>query len=73
MNPDKELDDIRRELGPEKYNRIYNTIYCRTLRRSKSNIRYSEKEYTNDSDKIKTIKEKYKNGVTADILNEWLF
>ena len=37
-----------------------------------SKFRYSRKDYTNDMSKIKNIKEKYKNGVTQDTINDML-
>lgn len=70
---DDELDEYRLSVGIEIYEKEYNIIYSRTVYRTSHNIRHSGQEYKNNDDKIKNIKEKYKKGVTDDILNEWLF
>ena len=44
--------------------------YC-TCRKKESN-RYSGKVYKNSKEKLQSIKEKYKNGVTTEILNEFI-
>lgn len=38
----------------------------------RKNIRYSGLVYENSAEKIAELKEKYKNGVTKEILAEWL-
>ena len=44
--------------------------YC-PCRKKESN-RYSGKVYKNSKEKLQSIKEKYKNGVTTEILNEFI-
>ena len=70
---DDELNEYRLSIGIETYEKEYNIIYGRTDYRTKHNIRNSGQDYKNTDSKIKDIREKYKNGVTADILNEWFF
>ena len=69
---DSELEDYRLEIGSKEYTREYNLIQMRTVYKMKQDIRDSGLKYKNSDDKIKDIKEKYKNGVTKDILKEWL-
>ena len=38
----------------------------------KNDIRYSKQHYTNSKEKLNSIREKYKNGVTQEIMEEWL-
>ena len=66
---DKELEKYMNFIGKENYKREYNRLY----RFAKdSNTRYSKKEYENSKDKLNEIKEKYKNGVNINHINEML-
>ena len=38
----------------------------------RNNTRYSGNDYVNLKEKLNAIKEKYKNGVTQEIIEEWL-
>lgn len=40
--------------------------------RPNSSERYSGSSYRNPPEKIRAIKEKYRNGVTSEILEEWI-
>ena len=47
--------------------------YCNKSARIKNyNLRASGKHYENSKEKLEQIKEKYKNGVTMDILEEFV-
>lgn len=66
---DPELSELRQKIGKEKFQRLYNTMYNHA---STSNKRYSGKTYENRPEKLQAIKEKYKNGVTKEILDEFI-
>ena len=63
---DYELRRYQKQIGAEEYRRQYQSLYLQT----KYKKRYSGKVYENSPEKIKAIKEKYKNGITNDILEE---
>ena len=47
--------------------------YCNKSSRIRNyNLRASRKHYENSEEKLEQIKEKYKNGVTMDILKEFV-
>ena len=47
--------------------------YCNKSARIRDyNLRASRKHYDNSEEKLEQIKEKYKNGVTMDILKEFI-
>lgn len=47
--------------------------YCNKSARIRNyNLRASGKHYENSEEKLERIKEKYKNGVTMDILNKFI-
>lgn len=50
----------------------YNKEYVRTFQKLNSNSRYSKKKYTNSKEKLLAIKEKYKNGVSKGMIENWL-
>lgn len=65
---DEELEAYRRKIGEEEYNIQYHRIYSHSHNIRVYNTRYSgSKDVKPDLNKIK---EKYKNGVTEDILKE---
>ena len=68
---DKELAELYDNLGKKTYNDLYRKIYM-NCKNTKSHKRASGKIYENDEKKIAGIKEKYKNGVTKEIINEWI-
>ena len=70
---DDDMQEMCDTLGHDKYVNEYKAIYCKTAYRLKNDIRNSNKKYKNNKKKLDEIKEKYKNGVTNEILKEWLF
>ena len=66
---DKELEEYKKSVGKDNYQREYNRLY---LFAKQSKARFSKKEYENDKDKLNDIKEKYKNGVNMNHINEML-
>ena len=67
------LEEYKELIGKEEYRRQYLKTYARTVYSIKIDRRNSGMEYTNSKEDLDKIKEKYKNGVTNDILKEWLF
>ena len=67
MEHDKELMKYSKLIGAKQYHKEYNVLINRVKRNQ--NVRYSK---TNHDVDLNAIKEKYKNGVTKDILIEWL-
>lgn len=56
----------------EKCRKKYYDMYRFTLNKVKYNTRNSKKKYTNSKEKLLAIKEKYKNGVSKEIIENWL-
>jgi hypothetical protein len=64
---------VYEELGLTKDQYLYRIRKGLLPRKNKrKDIRYSGLVYENSAEKIETMKEKYKNGVTKEILAEWL-
>jgi len=63
---DKELTEYRKLIGDTEYKRQYQEIYYRT----KTNMRYSGSTYTNTQEHLDYLKEKYKNGVPDEVMND---
>ncbi len=68
---DPELREYQSEIGKEKYRKIYINYCIKSKRIRDNNLRASRKRYENSEEKLMEIKEKYKNGVTMDILKEF--
>ena len=69
---DEELREYQHEIGQKEYKKIQ-TNYCKKSARIRDyNLRASGKHYENSEEKLEQIKEKYKNGVTMDILQEFI-
>ena len=68
MIKDDELRAYQQMIGAKEYKRQYHALYSEASRLS--NKRYSEKEYKNTPDKLKALKEKYKNGATDKTIRE---
>lgn len=66
---DKELLEYRHKIGREEYEKQYYLLYQEAKRSPK---RHSGLEYTNSKERLAKIKDKYKNGVTDKILNEFM-
>lgn len=69
---DEELRVYQKRLGAEQYRALYLYESNKVRRLTRNNIRQSGEDYVNSKEKIKAIKEKYKNGVTQEIMEEWL-
>ena len=66
---DEELAEYRNRIGPGKYKNQYISLYCEAMHKKS---RFSKKDYENSPEKLKQIKEKYKNGVSKETINEWI-
>ncbi|WP_443738459.1 hypothetical protein [Treponema sp.] len=53
-------------------NKIYHKEYVLTFQKLNYNTRYSKQKYTNSKEKLLAIKEKYKNGVSKEMIEKWL-
>lgn len=69
---DPELREYQSEIGKEKYRKIQINYCIKSKRIRDNNLRASRKRYENSEEKLMEIKEKYKNGVTMDILKEFV-
>lgn len=67
---DLELREYQERQGSEQYRLEYAALYLSA--RHTKNKRYSGKVYQNTPEKLQAIKEKYKNGVTEEMLKSWL-
>lgn len=52
--------------------KTYHQVYSWTQQRAKNNIRASGGKYINPPEKIQAIKEKYKNGVSVEIIKQMM-
>ncbi len=70
---DKELVEYRHEIGNEEYAKQYSLLY---LKARNNKGRYSGLTYENSKERLEErleeIRNKYKNGVTKEILNEFM-
>ena len=69
---DHELSEYRSEIGKEKFKKIQINYCIKSKRIKDNNLRSSRKHYENSEERLMEIKEKYKNGVTMDILKEFV-
>jgi adenine specific DNA methylase Mod len=69
---DEELRAYQERIGAKQYRALYMYELNKAIRLRKSNKRYSGENYVNPEEKLNAIKEKYKNGVTDDILAEFM-
>lgn len=69
---DKELRAYQEKIGSKEYRALYIYELNKAKRREKYDIRHSKTHYANSEEKLNAIKQKYKNGVTKEILAEWL-
>ena len=68
---DKELAELQDNLGKKAYADLYRKTWM-NCNYGKSHKRASGKVYQNDEKKMAEIKAKYKNGVTKEIISEWI-
>lgn len=69
---DEELRAYQEKIGSKEYRTLYMNVLNRTKQRTRNDIRHSKTHYANSEEKLNAIKQKYKNGVTKEILAEWL-
>lgn len=69
---DPELREYQSEIGKEKYRKIYINYCIKSKRIRDNNLRSSRKRYENSEERLMEIKQKYKNGVTMDILKQFI-
>lgn len=67
---DEELRAYQERIGAKQYRASYMYELNKAIRLKKSNKRYSGENYVNSEEKLNTLKEKYKNGVTEEIIKE---
>ena len=67
---DEELREYQEKIGRDKYRKQYHLLYQRT--KEAGNKRYSGEHYENTPEKLNRIKEKYKNGVSQEMINQML-
>ena len=68
---DEELREYQRQIGQKEYRKIQMNFCNKSARIRNYNLRASGRHYEN-SEKLEQIKEKYKNGVTMDILKKFI-
>lgn len=67
LDKNDELLLYRKRVGDAEYRRQYETLY-RFARQSKR--RHSGNDYSNSKERLQSLKEKYKNGVSLDTIKE---
>ena len=68
----EELREYQRQIGLKEYKKVQMNYCNKSARIRYYNLRASKKHYENSEQRLKEIKEKYKNGVTKEILSEWI-
>lgn len=63
---DEELEDYKMRVGQTEFRREYTQLY----HQAKRSKRYSGNNYQNSPDRLQALKEKYKNGVSKEIIVE---
>lgn len=69
---DEELREYQRQIGSKEYRKVQMNYCNKSARLRDYNLRASRKNYENSEERLKEIKEKYNNGVTKEILSEWI-
>ena len=69
---DEELQAYQERIGDKQYRALYIYELNKAKRYARNDTRQSRKDYVNSKEKLNTIKEKYKNGITQEIMEEWL-
>ena len=69
---DNELREYQRQICSKEYKKVQSNYCNKSARIRDYNLRASGKHYENSEEKLEQIKEKYKNGVTMDILEEFV-
>ena len=68
---DEELMEYQMEIGQKEYRRILSYTCNRSACIRDNDLRASREHYENTPEKLEAIKEKYRNGVTDDIMKEF--
>lgn len=63
--------EFQLKIGQKEYKRIQSSVCNRSKRILDNDLRASGKHYENTPEKLEAIKEKYRNGVTDDIMKEF--
>lgn len=66
---DRELKAYAERIGREEYKRQYGQLYQEAKQHK---TRYSGLSYSNSSDRLKAIREKYKDGIPKGTVNDML-
>ena len=69
---DLELRAYQKRIGAKQYRTLYLYEANKVRRLTRNDIRHSGTHYVNSAEKLDAIKQKYKNGVTQEIMEEWL-
>ena len=69
---DEALREYQRQISSKEYRKVQMNYCNKSARLRDYNLRASRKNYENSEERLKEIKEKYKNGVTKEILSEWI-
>lgn len=69
---DEKLRKYQRQIGLKEYKKLQMNYCNKSARIRYYNLRASRQHYENSEEKLEQIKEKYKNGVTMDILKEFI-
>lgn len=69
---DNELRAYQERIGSQEYRALYMRELNKAKQRTRNDIRHSKTHYVNSAEKLNAIKQKYNNGVTKEILVEWL-
>lgn len=69
---DEELREYQIQIGSKEYRKVQMNHCNKSARIRNYNLRLSRQHYENSEERLKQIKEKYKNGVTKEILSEWI-
>ena len=69
---DEELREFQHEIGQKEYRKLQINYCIKSKKIRDNNLRASRKHYENSEERLKEIKEKYKNGVTKEILTKWM-
>ena len=69
---DEELRAYQKRIGAKQYRVLFMYERNKANRLEKADIRNSRTHYVNSAQKLDAIKQKYKNGVTQEIMEEWL-
>lgn len=69
---DEELREYQRQIGSKEYKKVQASYCNKSARIRDYNLRASRQHHENSEERLKELKEKYKNGVTKEILSEWI-